>query len=427
MGRVRPRGVGLWAGVTLAFCVAAVAGSFAQRRDVFVQSRDDAAINYSKGDTDNPVTRLNERLAAGSAKLTFDPANGYLKSVLDALGISPTSQTLVFSQTSFQAEKVGFHNPRAIFFNDTVAVGWVRGASVLEVATLDRRQGGVFYGLPQKASASPRLERDNNCLACHLSWETLGVPGFMTTSMYPLPDDPNAYANGFTTVQGSPLDQRWGGWWVTGDHGGARHMGNIPVMPVDKKLTRPNPRGVLASVEGIFDLKGYPAKTSDVVAQLVLNHQTQMMNHLTRVGWEARLADAKPTADARARVTEAAADVVAYMLFLDEAPLTGAVKGNAGYAEWFGGQGPRDGKGRSLRDFDLAKRLFKYPCSYLIYSEAFDGLPPTAKTAVYARLWDVLSGKAGPGRGQRAMPAAERQAIIEILRETKRDLPASFR
>src|SRR5688572_28083614 len=254
MGRVRPRGVGLWAGVTLAFCVAAVAGSFAQRRDVFVQSRDDAAINYSKGDTDNPVTRLNERLAAGSAKLTFDPANGYLKSVLDALGISPTSQTLVFSQTSFQAEKVGFHNPRAVFFNDTVAVGWVRGANVLEVATLDRRQGGVFYGLPQKASAAPRLERDNNCLACHLSWETLGVPGFMTTSMYPLPDDPNAYANGFTTVQGSPLDQRWGGWWVTGDHGGARHMGNIPVMPVDKKLNRTNPRGVLASVDGIFDL-----------------------------------------------------------------------------------------------------------------------------------------------------------------------------
>jgi hypothetical protein len=164
-----------------------------------------------------------------------------------------------------------------------------------------------------------------------------------------------------------------------------------------------------------------------VVALLVLNHQTQMMNHLTRLGWEARLAAATPTADARARVTEAAADVVAYMLFLDEAPLIGPVKGNSGYAEWFAGQGPRDGKGRSLREFDLTRRLFKYPCSYLIYSEAFDGLPPAAKTAVYARLWDVLSGKAAAGRGQRTMPAAERQAIIEILRETKRDLPASFR
>ncbi len=415
------------AGVTLAVCVAGVAGSFAQRRDVFVQSRDDAAIAYTKGETVNPVTRLNTRLAGGSARLTFDPANGYLKSVLDALGISPTSQTLVFSQTSAQADRIGFHTPRAVFFTDSAAVGWVRGADVLEIAVQDRRQGGVFYTLPQKASDAPRLTRNNDCLACHLSWETLGVPGFMTTSMYPLPDDPNAYANGFTTVQGSLLDQRWGGWWVTGDHGGSRHMGNIPVMPVDKKLVRPNPRGVLTSVEGIFDLTGYPARTSDVVALLVLNHQTQMMNHITRVGWEARLAAASPTPDARARVTEAAADLVAYLLFLDEAPLVGPVKGGSGYAEWFAGQGPRDAKGRSLRDFDLTRRLFKYPCSYLIYSEAFDGMPQAAKAAVYARLWDVLSGKVPAARGQRLMPAAERQAIIEILRETKRDLPASFR
>src|SRR5687767_15642074 len=98
MGGFQRRGLGLL-GLTLAFCLAAVAGSFAQRRDVFVQSRDDAAIAYSKGETENPVTRLNQRLEAGSAKLAFDPANGYLRSVLDALGISPTSQTLVFSQT----------------------------------------------------------------------------------------------------------------------------------------------------------------------------------------------------------------------------------------------------------------------------------------------------------------------------------------
>jgi len=137
---MRRRGVGL----TAAICVAAAAGSFAQRRDVFVQSRDDAAINYSKGDTDNPVDRLNKRLAGGTTKLTLDPANGYLKSMLDALGISPTSQVLVFSQTSFQAERIGFHNPRAIFFNDNTAVAWVRGSNLLEVAVQDRTQGGVF-------------------------------------------------------------------------------------------------------------------------------------------------------------------------------------------------------------------------------------------------------------------------------------------
>jgi len=407
--------------------IAAVAVGAAQRRDVFVLSRDHPAIAYSTGAADNAATRLNARLKEGTARLTFGADNGYLPSVLEAFGISPASQALVFSLTSFQAERINMHNPRAVFFNDTVAVGWVRGGEVLEVAVQDPRQGALFYALEQKADAAPQLVRNNQCLACHLTWETLGVPGFMTTSMYPLPDDPNAYANGFTTVQGSPLEQRWGGWWVTGNTGGARHMGNVPVMPPDKGKARPNPQAPLASVEGIFDLKGYPSKSSDVVALLVLNHQTQMLNHLTRVGWEARVAAAEPSADANARVAEAAADLVSYMLFLDEASLAGPVKGQAGYVEWFAAQGPRDGKGRSLREFDLTRRLFKYPCSYLIYSEAFDNLPPNAKRAVYERLWALLSGKAAPARGQRAIAPADRQAIVDILRETKPDLPEFFR
>lgn len=412
-------------GVLLWF--AAVALVTAQRRDVFVQPRDIAAIQYSTGRTDNVATRLNQRLQDGTARLSFNPENGYLRSMLDALGLSATSQMLVFSQTSQQAPLIGMHNPRALFLGDAVAVAWVRGADRLEVAVQDPRQGGVFYTLEQKEGAAPRLVRNNDCLACHLTWETLGVPGFLTTSMYPLPDDPNAYANGFTTIHGSPLEQRWGGWWVTGDHGGARHMGNVPVMPVDKARARPNPRGVLKSVEGIFDLRGYPVPTSDVVALLVLNHQTQMMNHLTRVGWEARVAAATPSRDAESRVVEAAADAVAYMLFLDEAPLNGPVKGTSGYAEWFSAQGPRDAQKRSLREFDLTRRLFKYSCSYLIYSEAFDALPPAAKRAVYARLYDVLSGKVPPVRGQRVLAPAERRAIVDILRATKSDLPEYFR
>jgi hypothetical protein len=411
----------------LATWIAAVAVGVAQRRDVFVLSRDHPAIAYSTGAVDNAVTRLNARLQAGTARLAFAAGNGYLPSVLQAFDISPASQTLVFSQTSFQADRINMHNPRAVFFNDTVAVGWVRGGEVLEVAVQDPRQGAQFYALEQKAAEAPQLVRNNQCLACHLTWETLGVPGFMTTSMYPLPDDPNAYANGFTTVHGSPLEQRWGGWWVTGNTGGARHMGNVPVMPPDKSKARPNPQAPLASVEGIFDLKGYPSNSSDVVALLVLNHQTQMLNHLTRVGWEARVAAAEPSADANARVVEAAADLVSYMLFLDEAPLAGPVKGHTAYAEWFTAQGPRDGKGRSLREFDLTRRLFKYPCSYLIYSEAFDNLPANAKRAVYERLWALLSGKATPARGQRAMAPADRQAVLDILRETKPDLSESFR
>ncbi|HEY1303018.1 MAG TPA: hypothetical protein VGF24_05690 [Vicinamibacterales bacterium] len=405
----------------LALAVSAVA----QRRDVFVASRDEAAIRYSTAETSDAVTALNRHLDEGSLSLTFDNTSGYLLSVLKALNVPVESQMLVFSQTSFQAPLINMHNPRAVYFTDTAAVGWVRGGAVLEVAVQDPMQGVLFYSLDQKASPAPRLTRNNECLACHLSWETLGVPGLLVQSVYPLPDE-LSYANGFTTIHGSPLEQRWGGWWVTGDHGGAKHMGNIPVMPADKgksKLARPT--SVLTSVEGQFDLTGYPTPYSDVVPLLVLAHQTNMTNLITRTGWEARLAESKPSADADTRVKEAARDLVDYLLFVDEAPLVGPVHGGAGFEKVFTVPGPRDTKGRSLRELDLRRRLFRYPCSYMIYTPAFDGLPPRAKDAVYARMWEVLSGR-DPSPRYKSLTLGDRQAIVEILRDTKQGLPAFF-
>jgi hypothetical protein len=397
----------------------------AQRRDAFVASRDHPAIRYSTADTSDPIAALNRRLEAGTATLTFEEGSGYLRSVLKALNVPVESQMLVFSQTSFQAPLINVLNPRAVYFTDTAAVGWVRGGEILEVAGQDPEQGVIFYSLEQKPMETPRLKRDNQCLACHLAWETLGVPGLLVQSVYPIPDE-LSYANGFTTIHGSPLDQRWGGWWVTGDHGGAKHMGNIPVMPADKgKSKLATPTKPLVSVEGQFDLKGYPTPYSDVVPLLVIAHQTNMTNLITRTGWEARLAASQPSADASARVKEAAKDLVDYLLFVDEAPLVGPVRGGAGFAEVFAADGPRDAKGRSLREFDLRRRLFKYPCSYMIYTPAFDRLPQSAKDAVYARLWEVLSGRDKTPR-YRSLTLADRQAVVEILRDTKSELPAFF-
>jgi len=397
----------------------------AQRRDVFITSRDDAAIRYSAGETSDAVTALNRRLDDGSTSLTFEESTGYLRPILKALNVPAESQMLVFSQTSFQAPLINMHNPRAVYFSDTAAVGWVRGGAVLEVATQDPKQGVLFYSIDQKSSPAPRLKRNDECLACHLSWETLGVPGLLVQSVYPLPDE-LSYANGFTTVHGSPLEQRWGGWFVTGDHGGAKHMGNIPVMPADKGKSKiANPTRVLSSVEGQFDLTGYLTAYSDVVPQLVIAHQANMTNLITRTGWEARLADDRPSADAASRVTEAARDLVDYMLFIDEAPLVGPVKGGAGYEAVFAGSGPKDTKGRSLRELDLRRRLLRYPCSYMIYTPAFDGMPARARDAVYARLWEVLSGREKAPR-YKTLTLADRQAIVEILRETKPGLPTFF-
>jgi hypothetical protein len=398
----------------------------AQRRDAFVASRDEPAIRYSSAPTTDAVAALNVKLQNGSASLTFDPANGYLRSVLDAFNVPVESQALVFSQSSFQAPLINVLNPRAVYFGDTVSVGWVRGGRILEIAAQDPTQGVVFYELEQKPSASPRFVRNNDCLACHLSWETRGVPGLLVQSMYPLPDE-NSYANGFTTIHGSPFEQRWGGWYVTGDHGGAKHMGNVSVMPADKgKLKLANPTRVLNSVEGLFDLKGFPTPYSDVVAQLVLAHQTNMTNLITRTGWEARLLTAKPSPDASSRLAEAVTDLVDYLLFIDEAPLVGPVKSSSGFTERFAKAGPRDKQGRSLRDFDLRRRLFQFPCSYMIYSPAFDAMPALARDAVYNRMWEVVSGREKQPRYQ-VLSLADRRAIVEILRETKPGLPDFFK
>jgi hypothetical protein len=113
------------------------------------------------------------------------------------------------------------------------------------------------------------------------------------------------------------------------------------------------------------------------------------------------------------------------MLFVDEPRLVGAIKGTSGFAEKFAAEGPRDSKGRSLHQLDLQRRLLRYPCSYMIYTDAFDALAPAAKNAVYRRMWQVLSGQErGPKYARFALP--DRQAIIEILRDTKKDLPEYF-
>jgi hypothetical protein len=179
---------------------------------------------------------------------------------------------------------------------------------------------------------------------------------------------------------------------------------------------------------------------SDIVALLVLEHQAEMQNLITRANFLTRQALYEEAdinkalgrpADHRSestvsRIKNAGEPLLRYLLFSGEAPLTDAVRGTSGFAEEFAQCGPRDDHGRSLREFDLHCRLFKYPCSYLIYSAAFDALPGPVKEYVLQRLWDVLNGKdASPEFAH--LSAADRRAILEILRATKPGLPEYWR
>ena len=418
-------------GLLTAFAVFAgvfAAAALAQRTDAFVVSRDHPAIEYSTGQTTDRVLDLNRRIRDGSVRLAFDGASGYLRSTLDALNVPVESQVAVFAQNSFQASLIGMKNPRALFFNDAVAVGYVRSATVLEVAAHDPRQGEIFYTLDQTAVDVPQFTRNDNCLACHLSWTTLGVPGLFVFSTQTVPEDKNAYASGFASDHRTSFDSRWGGWYVTGSLGSIRHIANKPVSTASTADAVKAEKRELASLAGQFDTTGYPSAQSDVVALMVLEHQTHMTNLITRMGWESRLATYENAGRAPdpPRVREAAADLVDYLLFVYEAPLPGHVRGASGFSEKFAALGPTDGHGRSLRQLDLEKRLMRYPCSYMIYSDAFSALPAAAKTLVYSRLWQVLSGRDTAPRYSQLSPA-DRQAIVEILRDTKEDLPDYFR
>ena len=376
---------------------------------VFTGALDHPAIEYSTRPVNDPVAELNKKLADG-ATLEYEPAHGYLRAVLDALAIPVESQITVFAKSSFQQHMISPKNARAIYFNDSVAVGWVRGAPILEIASVDPRQGTIFYALNQFKGAKPRLTRRDDCLTCHESYDTLGVPGMLLRSVYPAN---NGYVirelGSYNSDHRVAFAHRWGGWFVTGKTDALSHLGNAAFKGETEA----------ESVDANF--QGYLATGSDIVALMVFDHQMHMTNLLTRVGWETRFSLHEKTLTAE-KLSGIATEIADYMLFLDEARLSSPVRGTAGFQEKFAAQGPLDSKGRSLRQFDLERRMMRYPLSYMIYSPAFDALPEEAKGAIYQRLWRVLSGEEAS-----RISADDRRAVVEILRDTKKDLPAYFR
>jgi hypothetical protein len=400
---------------------------------------DNDAIQYSKRPVNDAVSRLQTRLDAGETKLRFEPEYGYLRSVLKELKAPASSQLLVFSKTSFQSPRISPGTPRALYFNDEVTVGFVRTGDVLEVAALDPKQGTIFYTLDQQETSQPRFTRREECLQCHYSGSTVGVPGLLVRSIVPdRAGFPMVGAGGSITDHRSPLKERWGGWYVSGMSGDQTHLGNAFADGSDDSGRTPVRKGSpnVTDLRPYLDTSHYLTGHSDIVALMTLEHQTRMNNLIVRVGWEARMGMAENDAlnkafneppdqmrdSTRRRIDSAVEELLGYMLFRDEARLSAPVKGGSGFTEEFSRQGPRDRQGRSLRDFDLKTRMFRYPCSYMIYSEAFDGMPAIAKDRLYQRLFAVLTGRDDSSKFPN-LNEDDREAILEIIKETKTALP----
>ncbi len=385
----------------------------------YIVPLDHPAIQYATGAVDDSVSRLQARIDKGEVRLKYEDEFGYLRSVLHELKVPVSSQVLVFSKTSFQAPRIAPRTPRAVYFNDNLAVGFVRTGEVLEFAALDPKQGIIFYTLDQERSSRPHFERRDTCLQCHQSGAEMGIPGLLVRSVTPdRTGTPVLSAGGFVTDHRSPLSERWGGWYVSGTSGSQTHMGNA-IAQENAEERAPVTAGTsnVTDLSPYFDTGAYLSPHSDIVALMVLEHQTQMENLLIRVDWEARMALAENTSinvslheppdqirpSIQHRIDTAVEELVQYMVFTDEAKLTSPVKGTSGFAEEFSKPG-------TLRELDLKTRLFRYPCSFMIASPAFDALPQVAKDRVYKRLYEVLTSR-------------NERPTIEIVKQTKKDLP----
>jgi len=381
----------------------------------------------------DPAAALDARLASGQAHLEYRTGSGYLSSLLERLHIPVDSQVLVFSKTSLQVEHISPKTPRAIYFNDNVAVGAAQGGRIFEILAYDPKEGLAFYTLDTTKAAAPRLQRDGpECLSCHGQLNPW-APGMIVANVVPEADGtPLPITTGKLfdiTDTRTPYDQRWGGWYVTGTHGTMHHNGNVTLKP-DADGLDPHAGLNVTDLSGRLDLSKYLASSSDITALMTLEHQVGATNLIGQIIAQMKsLEEGAPAGGQRATQADVDASIeilVRYLVYADEPALPSPVKGISQFADTFSAQGPRDAKGRGLHDLDLKTRLARYPLSWMIYSDAFASLDPKAKAKVYQRLFDILSG-ADRSAAFAKISAADKRAALEIAAATKLDLPAYWR
>ncbi len=422
-----------------------VAGTFllVANDSLIAADLDAAPIAYSTAEPDNVIVALEARIQAKTVDLKPDQEHGYLRAVLTALDVPLSSQLLVMSKTSLQRSRISPKTPRAIYFNDDVTIGYCQRGDVVEIAAADARLGTVFYTLDQDTTKPLRFVRQGeSCLMCHASSRNHGFPGHLTRSVAINRTGEMLLSRGSKSVDhATPFSDRWGGWYVTGLSGKQTHQGN-QIVGGWPWADRSNP----PTGENITDLKpyltisSYPTPHSDLVALMVLEHQNELQNRMTRANFLTRQAlyeqaelnkmfgepaDAPRDSIVR-RIHSACEPVVQYLLMCQEAKLEEPISGTSNFTQEFNKRGPWDSKMRSLRTLDLNGRLFRYPLSYLIYSRQLAALPTLAQERIYQRLWEVLSGV---DRSElfAHISAEDKVAIREILQETHPGLPASWK
>lgn len=385
---------------------------------------EEAPHRYSQRALRDPFTLLQADLDAGRRQLDSSSPLSFLRSLLRALDVPVESQVMVFSTTSLQSQLIGPGNPRALYFSEDVYVGYIPGGKI-EIVSLDPDLGGIFSIFPIPRGAEKlQVDRSGRCLNCHANADSRYMPGLVIESVVPAPGGGSldAFRQEETGHQ-IPYDQRFGGWYVTGQGGMTNHWGNLTGRMRNGEITT---QGVAPGER--FDFGKYPTSTSDLLAHLLHEHQAGFVNRALEATYRARfllhLSNGQLSAAQSAELDQQARELVRYLLFSGEPPLpAGGVPGDAAFKRAFLANRRVTADGRSLKDFDLRQRLFAHRCSYMIYSGVFGGLPKEMKSRVYRELASALREE---DTTCPHLPAAEKQSIRAILKETLPGLPSSF-
>lgn len=379
----------------------------------------DTPHSYWQREPQDAFSKLARRIQSGDSPLDNSSEKAHLLSLLKALDIPVSSQLLVYSATSLQSGLIRPTNPRALYFNDEVYVGFVPGGK-LEVSAIDPELGPVFQIFsPAFGGGAPQFTRTDRCMNCHAGRTSWQLPGFTIESV--IPSTSGGSLDGFRreiighTV---PIPERLGGWVVTGAYEKGNHLGNLTGTAAPGGYKRlPNPPG------SQFSWERYPTQTSDFFTHLIHEHQLGFHNlvtlavYRTREALEAGKGQVRP--DDAAMLNDVARQLVRYILFANEAKFpSGSVKPDPEFVKDFMARKMAIANGASLRDLDLRSRLFKYRCSYLVHSPGFAALPKEIKDRVQAGLATALREQGGPPEFS-YLPPDEKRAIMTILRETK--------
>jgi len=401
-------------------------------------------IRYSDTEADTPLTRIINRIGKGEPLLQGETGREVLIQLLGLLDIPKESQVLVYSKTSAQNRRISPRTPRAIYFSDNAYVGWVRGGGI-ETITFDQKLGPVFHRVHlnrPRTGGAPDIVRDSSCLDCHGGFRTRGHPGVVARSVYPSESGHALLQAGtFTIDHSSPISERWGGWYVTGDPGNHSHLGNIIAtakgrhdITIEKIETGP-----IKDLSAILDSDAYPGGgSSDIVALMVFEDQLAVHNALVRANHITQLTEYRhrqiqklyedpedaPLNGVNQRMFDSEVEnVVRTLLFADEFLMENdGPEGATGFLEAFKKNAQPNSEGRSLKDFRLYERLFKYRCSYAIYSSPFDHLPTSMKSRVIRRLHQVLTSPEVP-EGFEYLSDTGRERTAQILSETLQEWP----